>query len=237
MNLRHVMLSMLIVATASAAWAQSSSLYVGDDTASRRISRTRDGRINQMSPFIAESSFVAVAMPEPREFALHDLVTIIIREATETDISGGLETEKSSSIKGKITAFPQLNIADLLEFQLGNNNITDPPELNVTFDQDFEGQGDYERRDSFTARITARIVDIKPNGTMVLEARKYIKSDTETLEMVITGTCRAEDVTADNTVLSTQMYDLRLVKNHDGEVRRSSKKGILTRVLETVFNF
>jgi flagellar L-ring protein precursor FlgH len=237
MNLRNVMLIGLMIVTSSSAWAQSSSLYVGEDTASRRISRTRDGRINQMSPFIAESSFVAVAMPEPREFALQDLVTIIIRESTETDISAGLNTEKSSSMKGRISAFPQLNIADLLEFQLGNNNITDPPELDVAFDQDFEGEGDYERRDSFTARITARIVDIKPNGTLVLEARKFIQSDTESLEMVITGTCRAEDITADNTVLSTQMYDLRLVKNHAGEVRRSSKKGILTRVLETVFNF
>jgi hypothetical protein len=101
----------------------------------------------------------------------------------------------------------------------------------------FEGEGEYRRTDTFSGRIQSRVIDVKPNGTLVLEARKYIQNDDETLEMVLTGLCRAEDVTAANTILSTQLYDLRLVKEHTGELRRSTRKGILTRVFETIFNF
>ena len=62
-------------------------------------------------------------------------------------------------------------------------------------------------------------------------------SDQETLELVLTGTCRKEDVRSDNTVLSTQLYDLHLVKKHTGDVRRATRKGLLGRILETIFSF
>jgi flagellar basal body L-ring protein FlgH len=70
-----------------------------------------------------------------------------------------------------------------------------------------------------------------------LEARKFIKNDKEALTIKLTGYCRAEDVSADNTVLSTQMFDLRVIKEHEGELRKATKKGILTKALDLLFNF
>jgi len=80
-------------------------------------------------------------------------------------------------------------------------------------------------------------MDVKPNGTLSLEARTQVKNDDEDMTITVTGYCRAEDVAADNTVLSTQMYDLRVNKQHAGEVRKASKKGVITKVLEFLFNF
>ena len=107
----------------------------------------------------------------------------------------------------------------------------------MNFSRSFEGEGDYARKDALADRITARVVDVKPNGNLVLEARKFVQNDDEKLELVLTGYCRAEDVTADNSVLSTQMYNLDLRKQHSGELRRASKKGLLTKLLDFVFNF
>jgi flagellar L-ring protein precursor FlgH len=81
------------------------------------------------------------------------------------------------------------------------------------------------------------VVDVKPNGTLALEARKHIENDDEKLTISLTGFCRPEDVAADNTVLSTQMFDLRVNKQHQGEVRNAQKKGLLTKLLDFVFNF
>lgn len=220
----------------SVAMAQTSSLYVRP-TESRQQRELTAAAEDRLAPDIAAVSLTAVALPPPRKFARHDLITIIVRESVENDSSSSLETEKDVQVSGEIAAFPRLMIKDLLEGQLRNNNITDGPEVDVKFSNSFEGEGDYARRDTFIARITARVIDVKPNGTLVLEARKFIESDGETLEMILTGTCRKEDVQADNTVLSTQLYDMHLVKNHDGEVRRASKKGILTKVLDAIFNF
>jgi len=229
--------SLLIVAAlAASASAQSSSLYKRNvkEEAPRAAA---GGQVDRVSAAIASASFTAASLPEPRLFAVQDLVTIIVQESTSSDVSADIGTKKKTDIKGSVDAFPHLTLADLLNGQLRNSAISDPPKVDVGFDQDFKGEGDYKRRDTFVARLTARIVDVKPNGTLVLEARKFIQSDKETLEIVVTGTCRKDDVRVDNTVLSTQLYDLNLVKNHTGEVRRATKKGILTRVLETIFNF
>ena len=70
----------------------------------------------------------------------------------------------------------------------------------------------------------------------VLEGRHKIDTDGEVMIMVLTGTCRPKDVSTDNTVLSTQLYGLSIVKELRGELRRASKKGILTRVFDVIFN-
>ncbi len=88
-----------------------------------------------------------------------------------------------------------------------------------------------------TGRVQARVIDVKPNGTLVLEARKFNQIDDETLTIVLTGVCRAEDITVDNTILSSELYDLSLVKTHTGELRRASKKGLITRLLDLLLNF
>ena len=51
--------------------------------------------------------------------------------------------------------------------------------------------------------MTATIIDIKPNGNLVFEARKQIRHDDEVSSMRLTGLCRSDDVTPDNSVLST----------------------------------
>ena len=55
--------------------------------------------------------------------------------------------------------------------------------------------------------------------------------------MKVTGICRPDDISAANTVLSNQVHDLMIEKIHKGELRESSKKGIIAKVLETVFAF
>lgn len=219
------------------AWGQSSSLYLAPVEVEPVTGPNVRGMPTPLSPAIRRTSFAAVQVPEPREFALNDLVTIIIRESTTADSEATLDTDKQSSIDAKVSDFPNLRLLDEFVGLVMANDLQDDPTVGVNFKSKFKGEGEYSRRDSFTSRVTARIIDVKPNGTLVLEARKYIKSDKETLDMVLTGTCRQEDIAADNTVLSTQLYDLRLVKEHSGEVRKATKKGLLTKFFETIVNF
>lgn len=218
-------------------WAQSSSLFV--ESEARPLQHTATNNIaDRLSPEISRMSITAVRPPERRQFETHDLITIIVRESIENESESEIETEKDFSLKGIISAFPNLRLQDLVDFQLGQTRLDDgQPQVDITLNRGFEGEGDYERKDTFTTRITARVIDIKPNGSIVLEARKFIQSDNESVNIILTGTCRKEDVTPDNTILSTQIYDLRLDKQHSGELRKAVKKGFLTKLFEFIFNF
>ena len=245
--------SLALCLPAAGAAGQSSSLYVkgagsaqtasdgarSTEAPSRGQTATGDREApHRLNAAIAERSFTAVSVPEPRQFAVNDLVTIIIRESSETDFQASLETEKSSERSGEIAEFPRLTLSDLVDAQIRPNQFQNgTPQLDVSLEREFEGEGDYTRSESMSGRITARVIDVKPNGTLVLEARKFVESDKESFEVVVTGTCRAEDITADNTVLSTELYDLHLSKQHEGNLRESTKKGLITQVFDLLFNF
>jgi len=232
----------IVTMAAMPAWAQSSSLMAQPTVPQQRepeqiYSGGAEPIETDLMPAVATVSFTAVAPPEPRRFAMHDLITIIVREDTENESEATLETEKESGYSGEISDFPRLDLVDLLQFQLRASDNENPPRLGIDFDSEFEGEGERSNRDTFTSRLQAKVIDVKPNGLLVLEARKRIRSDADSFNLVVTGTCRAEDVTVDNTVLSTQLADLAVVKEHAGPLHETAKKGVLTKFFDLLFNF
>lgn len=186
------------------------------------------------APLYAMSLF-AVEPPQPRSYRVHDQVTIIIDETTRQQAEQSLKTEKEYDIQAALAKFP--SIRNLLEFQLTNGDDSSLAELDLTAQNDFNGKGTYKRNDRFNAKITAEIIDVKPNGTLVLEARKEISKDEEVQLLMLSGVCRRDDVTDANTVLSSQLANLTLISRNEGQVKDSATKGLIPRVLEFLFAF
>jgi flagellar L-ring protein precursor FlgH len=184
-------------------------------------------------------SFFAVPVPEPKTLKKHDLVTIIVREESEFSSTGTTDLKKQEAIDAKLENFIRLNFASLASgpHVTGDAIGSQPLEAKGSVDSSFKGEGSVDRSDSFTGRITAEILDVKPNGTLIVQARKRIKTDEEEQTFQLTGTCRAEDVQPDNTVLSTQVYDLELTKTHKGAVRDATKRGWIPRLLDALNPF
>ena len=221
-------------APAGAGPSPSSSL-MANTTAS--VQAADDGRA--AAPHgLRDSSLFAVASPEPRTIQKHDLVQIIVRETSRAKSKHELDAEKSWSLDGSIDSFPAFMLPDLLEFQLRNSDPDNfPIDLGVNFDKEFEGEGEYKREDDLTARLTAEVIEVQPNGNLVLEARTSIRNDEEVLAIKVTGICRQDDVTVLNTILSNQIHDLRIDKTHTGELKKANEKGIIAKVLDAIFAF
>lgn len=226
--MKRITAAMAVLNVAAVALAQSSSLYL---TPSQPVPIIEGQARN---PFMEQASYLAVSIPEPRQFSLHDLVTIIVRESASATSESELETNKELTLSGEIAAFPYFDPGKLVGEALNQNPN---PNVDLRFTNEFEGDGEYARSDETVFRITARVVDVKPNGTLALEARKEIHNDDEVMTITLTGYCRAEDVLPDNTVLSTQMFDLRVDKQHEGEIRKANKKGLFTKAIDFLLNF
>lgn len=181
-------------------------------------------------------SLFHVEPPEPRSFAQNDLVTIIISERSQIDRTQKLEGEKSVDANGQVVSFPDLKQL-LLELRAENGRESNLPKVNFDYENEYDGEGKYKRDDRLTARLTARVLEVKPNGTLLLEARTAIKTDDEDQVMVLSGVCRPDDVTVFNTVQSNQMFDLNLVIENKGSVAKNAEKGILTKIFDTIFAF
>lgn len=191
----------------------------------------------QPDPSVAKASqvsFFAVPAPVPRVLKKHDLVTIIVREESEFSHEGNTDLKKEMDFDAKLEQFIKLSFANgSLENAIGQ----DIPEIKFNANRNFKGEATVDRTDSLTLRIQAEILDVKPNNTLVIQARASINTDEEKQTMILSGTCRAEDVTPDNTVLSTQLFDKAVTKNHTGAVKDTTKRGWVPRLLDVLNPF
>ncbi len=226
--MKHFISLTILAAIASQASAQS--LYLRKPEVKLDDAGKPDSAAN-----LREVSFLFVEPPTPRKFALHDLVTIVVDETSRESSKQKLDTKKDYEISAELSKFPSLEA--FLDGQLAGRTLSPKPEVGLDANNKFKGEGTYDRSDRFNARITAKVIDVKPNGTLVIEARKEIKKNEEATVLVLSGECRTDDITNANTVLSSQLAELTITSKADGQVKDSATKGWIPRLFEAIFAF
>jgi flagellar L-ring protein precursor FlgH len=177
------------------------------------------------------SSLIAVEAPKPRQIRVHDRITIIIREEKRSTSDSDLKREKKWEIEAELKKWIRLNESCKLVpqvFPMGN------PAIDLEYDDKYEGKGKVGRKDTLVTRVTATVIDVKPNNDLVLEAKKDIKIDADRQVITLTGICRSADVTAQNTVLSTQLADAKIDIQHSGPARDAARRGWLARAWDFI---
>ena len=206
---------------AASAFGQCSSLYKHGKVAARGMDTVRT------------VALARVTASTDREFKKHDLITIVIREQTKTKTVADSETDKSTSLKAVVESWPKFGkdgvVRDVAPLK--------PEVAKFSAMREFEGGGSKRRDDSFVERITAEVLDIKPNGTLVLEARKERTWMGEAQILTVTGIVRKQDVAEDNTVLSENIANLCLSYETRGQVSASARRGLVDWVLDLVSIF
>lgn len=182
-----------------------------------------------LNPVLRTSSLIAVELPEPEKVIVGDLVTIIIREDKKFTSDSRLKSEKDWDVKSEFAKWFRLDPQDRL---IPTNFPRGTPGVDFEFESGYEGKGQFDREDSLITRIQARVIDVKPNGNLVLEAKKRITIDEEDQIATLTGVCRSKDLTAQNSVLSTQVADLEISVSHTGATRDAARRGWLMRLFD-----
>ncbi len=163
-----------------------------------------------------------------RAAQIGDLVTILISETTSATNRASTETDKSLNTDGQISVKGFLQwIADLPE------TIAPIEDLTFTPKETFQGDGRVSTAGTFTTQVTATVVDILPNGNLVIEGLRSITIAKDSAELTIRGVIRPDDVTIDNTILSSQIADMEVLYQGEGIIADRQHDGILSRI----FNF
>jgi flagellar L-ring protein precursor FlgH len=183
----------------------------------------------------SSASFYEVPEPKPKLLRKHDLVTIVIRESSQFSSGGTTDLKHSNDLDAVIDSYVMLGWQG--GPSLDEHLPSTPIEMKTSGNRDFKGDATLNRADTFTGRITAEVLDVKPNGTLILQATENIKTDEEEQRVTLIGTCRVEDITSDNSVLSNQLYNLSLNKQHHGAVKDTTTRGIITRLLDFINPF
>lgn len=175
-----------------------------------------------------EDAFTFVPTPEPPTIGLNDIVTVVVKDAFQYTNEGELVQRKLANLEATLKDWIEL---DGLNVQKAPQDQGDP-KVSGQLNSQYRAISEMETVGGVQFRITARVVDIRPNGNLVLEARKEVVDNEEVWEQRLTGEVRPEDIAPDNTVFSEKLADLRIVKDETGSIRDGYKRGWFKRMYE-----
>jgi flagellar L-ring protein precursor FlgH len=177
---------------------------------------------------VLEASWITVDVPRQRDYRVHDLVTIIVNEVSKSRTKSKSKLERENSIEAILEDWLQIDNHRLRpDAQRGGD-----PTIRASIEKEFEGKGDTDREDMLTVRITAEIIDVMPNGNLVLEATKSVTTDEDVTRVTLTGQCRGNDIGADNTIISSKLARMEISKTHEGAAHDATKRGFLHRFFD-----
>ncbi len=167
-----------------------------------------------------------------RARAVGDLLTIVVQENNTATKDNSTKTSKGSSIDASLNTVLFSPAAS--GFLTKGGKL---PALKTTAKQDFDGGGKISNSEKITARIAVRVVDVLPNGNLVIEGRRTTSFSGETQEAVLRGVVRGEDVAPNNSVFSYNVADATIKYISNGAVSDPQRKGWFLRVWDKVTPF
>ncbi len=179
-----------------------------------------------------------------------DILTIVLNETTVSTRTQTTTTNKESKPGTLNLATNLLNqflkglpawAASKQPAKVGDIKIPEPPsvssnapqitipDLTVAGKDTYTGGGTLNYRQVMTNRAAVTVVDVLPNGNMVVEGTKVLGQGRETHYAYYRGVVRPQDVLPDNTVLSANVADARVEVKAEGYLTDVEKRGWLLR--------
>lgn len=159
-----------------------------------------------------------------RNYKPGDIITIKISESTSAQSKATTKTEKES--KTEVTAQPRIPI-----FKKVMNKIVGEQKIN----NEFDGEGTTTRSGSLDGTITATVLEVLPNGNLLIEGSRNIAVNKENQIMRVRGVARPKDIDAKNTIDSKLLADAQIKFDGKGTVSRANRHGFMTRIFDSVF--
>lgn len=163
-----------------------------------------------------------------KAFRVHDVVMIVVSESLSASTDGQVKNSRASNANSSITslfgALKASNALQNLASQSSSSGLT--------------AQGQSTTDSSLTTTFGAEVVDVLPNGMLVVQATRQLTFSQQTQLITLRGLVRPEDVSNQNQVLSTAMTDLELEVTGKGIVNDSTyRQNPLVRLLEKMVVF
>lgn len=141
----------------------------------------------------------------PRARMVGDLVTINIIERVTAKQESNSSIEKTGAIKGSITAAPFMKADKLAKLDTAGSTSNE-----------FEGKGSTESTQVFTGSITANVIEVLPNGHLIVSGEKQIGLNHNVEVLRFSGQVDPLTLQPGNVVPSTAVANVRVEQRSRG---------------------
>ncbi|QDT14097.1 flagellar basal body L-ring protein FlgH [Alienimonas californiensis] len=179
-----------------------------------------------------ELSLTHISLPEARTLAVHDIITVLVDEKSEVAVQSRFDRRRNSALEASINEFVRLDPTGRLIL-----SATGEPSVDLESGVRIQATGSGIDTEAVRYRIAAEVVDVLPNGNVVLEARKEIRNNRDVWEYTLTGTIAAQKVNRDLTAQSEDVANLKIEKRAKGKIYSSTARPWGIRVFDLLWPF
>ena len=158
----------------------------------------------------------------------HDLVSVVVSESLAAETDGSVKNSRASSASSQISALMgTLHAGNALQNLINQNSAS---ALNA--------QGTSATNSSLSTTLGGQVVEVLPNGMLVIEAAREVEFSQQTQTIILRGLVRPEDISQQNQILSTAISDLELQVRGKGIVNDyTHRQNFLVRLLQNILVF
>lgn len=155
-----------------------------------------------------------------------DILTVVLSESTAASTSASTSTKKDDSID---TGIP-IVFGSPVTYE-GRNILQNVAEAK----RSFAGSGDSSQTNSLKGDITVTVARVLSNGNLVVKGEKIIGINQSAEFVRLTGVVRPQDVSPDNTVVSSRVANAEIYYGGEGAVAEANAKGWMSRFFNSAF--
>lgn len=161
-----------------------------------------------------------------------DILTVVVSETATATSAQTKSANRDSSLEDSIGQF--------IFSAATSGRFTSKGELPASKESGkstYSGGGAVNNSQSLSARAAVLVTDVLPNGNLVIEGARMVKFSGETQYVVLHGLVRPEDISAANTILSSNVADARVEFVAEGTLTDAQKRGWLSKLYEKLRPF
>lgn len=159
-----------------------------------------------------------------------DMLTVKLAEKTDAkkEATTSVKKDNTTSITNPtiLGSTPQFNTLSVLPLASNTDNTL---AFNLQSANDFSGEGESEQKNELTGDITVTVIEVLPNGYLMVRGEKRIGINQGNEYLRLSGIVRPADIDSTNTVLSNRLADPTIVYVGDGAVADSNAIGWLAK--------
>ena len=234
MNTHRPLTALVVTALRASALCAAALALSACETLSPRVDVTQPTAVRPSAATyapVANGSLFQTAAYRPlyenhRARMVGDIITINIEETVTAKTETTSSLEKKGSVSSEITAVPLANVTQLAKLAAeGNSN------------NKFDGKGTTAANNNFTGSITATVIEVLPNGHLVVSGEKQIGLSKTVDVLRFSGQIDPFTIQPGNSVPSTRVANVRIEQMGRGANQDAQRIGWLAHFFLSISPF
>jgi flagellar L-ring protein FlgH len=168
---------------------------------------------------------------DQRAHQVGDILTVKVNITDKANIAN--ETQRSRQNKEDAGVD---NFFGKTKFPILNSSL---PTKIITADStsSVDGKGSVNRNETLTTNVAGVVMQVLPNGNLVIEGKQEIRVNYEIRELIVAGIVRPEDIESDNTIDSSKIAEARIAYGGRGQIMDYQQPRYGQQVLDVLLPF